>query len=175
MTMTVLTRLKIWAAPLLVVMGLMGALASTVPAGADEVSPEALKLARQYVDLTDKAQIFEIVLVQVATNTLKTIDKSNPELEKQASDAITRAIDFYKPRKDDLMNQVARVYATKFTVDELTQIVAFYSSPVGQKLAESNADTSKGVQAVLGVFTNQLRPEFFAHVRADLKAQGIDI
>jgi hypothetical protein len=149
--------------------------ASVVPAAAQEISPEHLALARKYVDLTDKANIYEGALIKTAIDTMKTIVAQNPELVDPTDKAITAALDLYKDKKGDLMDQFARVYALNFTAEELTQIVAFYESPVGQKLSNANATLNEGMQTIMGIFEANLKREFFAKVRAELKAAGFDV
>jgi hypothetical protein len=152
-----------------------GLLALSVPAMAQEVPPEQLALARKYVDLTDRAAIFETTMVEIAIGTMRQIVQQNPEIVDQTDTAISKALEDFKARKSELLDQFARVYAIRFTIEELQQIVAFYESPTGQKLAQANLDVNTDLQRVMQVFTNNIRPEFFAAVRADLRAQGIEI
>lgn len=155
----------------------MGLAALPLPALAQEteLAPEHVALARKYVDLTDKSGIYEVALVETAVETMRTIVAQNPEIVEPVDEAITRTLDVYKERKDELMNQFARVYALSFTMDELQQIVAFYESPVGSKLASANASLNESLQTVMQVFEANLRTEFFASVRAELKAAGYDV
>ncbi len=148
--------------------------ASVVPAAAQEISPEHLALARKYVDLTDKANIYEAALIKTAIDTMSTITNQNPELVEQTNTAIEKTLEEYKGRKGDLMDQFARVYALNFSMEEMTQIVAFYESPVGQKLTNANANLNEGMRTIMGIFEANLKREFFAKVRAELKAAGFD-
>ena len=164
--------------PILLAFLLSLALAAVVaPAGAQEseLAPEHLALARQYVDLTDKSGIYEVALVEAAVRTMRTIVSQNPEIIEPVDDAITKTLDFYKERKGDLMDQFARVYAMNLTSEELEEIVAFYESPVGQKLSTANATINESLQDVMQVFQINLGQEFFAKVRAELKAAGYDV
>lgn len=150
-----------------------GLLAVSLPAQAQEVSPDQLALARKYVDLTDRAQIFEVTLVETAVQTMRQIVQQNPELTDATNTAIGKVLEQYKAKKSDLLDQFARVYAVRFTPDELKTIVAFYETPAGIKLATTAKDTNDDLQKVLIVYTNNVRPEFFAKVRAELKAVGV--
>lgn len=141
---------------------------------AAEISPEALALARKYVDLTDTGGLYETTIVQAGIRTYKTLLPQNPEIAEPLNKAIETVISTYKGRKSELFDQFARVYAASFSTEELQQIVDFYSSPTGQKLAKSNAVTSGTIQRIMQVFTSNLNTEFFAAVRAELKAKGID-
>jgi hypothetical protein len=150
-------------------------IALAMPAIAQEVPPEQLALARKYVDLTDKAAIYETTLVETAIQSMRQIVQQNPEIVDQTNAAITKILEEYKGHKSDLLDQFARVYAIRFSMEELQQIVDFYSSPTGMKLAQGNGEINVDLQRVLQVFTGQMKQEFFAKLRAELRAQGIAV
>ncbi|MDF2798378.1 MAG: hypothetical protein K0R85_1122 [Devosia sp.] len=152
-----------------------GLFAFAAPAMAQEVPPEQLALARKYVELTDRSAIYEVTLVETGVQTMRQIIQQNPELVDATDKAISKILEEYKGRKGELMDQFARVYAVRFTTDDLQQIVAFYESPVGQKLAQANAELNTDLQRVLQVFTNNVQREFFAKVRSELRANGVEI
>lgn len=155
----------------------LGMAAVSLPSMAQEteLAPEHLALARKYVDLTDKSGIYEVALVETAVETMRTMITRNPEIATPVDEAITKSLEEYKGRKGELMDQFARVYALNFTMEELQQIVAFYESPVGSKLAAANATLNESLQTVMQVFEINLKNEFFASVRAELKAGGFDV
>ncbi len=150
-------------------------IAVAAPAAAQEVPPDQLALARKYVELTDSAGVYEIALVDIGMGTLSQLTTQNPELAKEIDLAIGAVLETYQSRKGELLDQFARVYATRFTVEELQEIVTFYESPTGQKLAAANTEVNSDLQAVLQVFTNNTRSEFYAKVRAELRAKGFDV
>lgn len=166
------------AAVLTATLAAMSLAAAGLPAGAQEteLAPEHLDLARKYVTLTDKSGIYEVALVETAVETMRTIVSQNPELTEPVDKAITTTLEGYRGRKNELlMDQFARVYALNFTREELQEIVAFYESPVGSKLAAANATLNDSLKTVMGVFEANLKTEFFAKVRAELKAAGYNI
>jgi hypothetical protein len=167
--------LKIRARALVAVVLSAGMFALSVPAFAQEVPPEQMALARKYVDLTDRSAIYETTLVELAIGTMRQIVQQNPEIAEQTNTAIGKILEEYKGSKGELLDQFARVYAVRFTAEELQQIVTFYESPAGQKLAQANAEVNTDLQRVMQVFVNTIRPEFFAKVRAELRAQGIEV
>ncbi|GLQ55145.1 DUF2059 domain-containing protein [Devosia nitrariae] len=152
-----------------------GMVATAAPVMAQELAPEHLALAREYVDLTDRAQIYEVTLVETGIETLRQVVTQNPEIIDQTDAAITAVLDEYRGRKGELLDQFARVYAVRFTMDELQEIVDFYSTPTGEKLAQTNAEINGDLERVLAVFESNLKREFFAKVRAELREQGIEI
>lgn len=150
-------------------------LAIAAPVMAQEVAPEQLALARKYIDLTDRGAIFEATVVETGIQTMRQIVSQNPEIGEQTNEVIGEVIKQYAGRKGELLDQFARVYATRFTMEELQQIVDFYDSPTGQKLASANSELNADVGRVLRVYTNNLRTEFFAKVRAALREQGVEL
>ena len=145
-----------------------------LPAASQEITPEHLAMARKYIDLTDHSGIYEATIVQAGINTYRQLLPQNPEIAEPLNKAIETVISAYKGRKGELFDQMARVYALTFAPEEMQLIVDFYSSPVGQKLSKANAELNSTIQRVMNVFSVNLNTEFFAKVRAELKAQGID-
>jgi hypothetical protein len=141
---------------------------------AQEVSPEALALARKYIDLTDHGGVYETTVVQAGINTYQQLLPHNPEIAKPLNDAIETVISSYKGKKGELFDQMARLYAITFSEDELKVIVDFYSSTAGQKLSKANAELNPALQRIMNIFSVNLNTEFFAKVRAELKSKGID-
>ncbi len=158
-----------WVAATVLVLSM---LVSSMPSVAQEISPDQLALARKYVDLTDKVDLYGNSIAQMAGATLQQILKLNPTLGGEATAAVTDVVGQYKQRRSDLMDQIARVYAQHFTTDELQAYVTFYSSPAGQKLATSNFEINQQLSKVMQLFQANLSSEFYAKVRADLKAKG---
>jgi hypothetical protein len=152
-----------------------GLIAFSAPASAQEVAPELQALARKYIDLTDRGAVFEVTVVETGIETMRQLVQQNPEIGDQVNEAIGVVVQDYRGRKGDLLDQFARVYAVRFSLEELTEIVAFYESPTGQKLAQANVELNADLQRVMQVYTNNLKREFFAKVRAELRAKGVDV
>jgi hypothetical protein len=163
------------AALVLIALLTLGTYAAPSIAQQSEISPEHLALARKYVELTDRSGVYEVALVQTAVQTMQQIVQQNPNLVQPTDEAITKTLEEFKGKKGDLLDQFARVYALQFSMEELQEIVVFYESPVGVKLATVNASNNDSLQDVMQVFQITLNQEFFAKVRAELKAKGFNV
>src|SRR5690349_1315468 len=161
------------ARPLALVALLLAGAFGAASAFAQEIDPAQLALARKYVDLTNKGQIYEVILVQTAQKTSDLFVTQDPKDADKINDVIGKILETYKGKHDDLFNAIARIYAVSFTPQEMQQIVDFYSTPAGQKLANSAADINGSVQKVMQVYTYNLGTEFVTKVRSELKAQGL--
>lgn len=145
------------------------------PASAQELDMDRIALARQYVDLTDGAQLFETTLIRTGIETMRTLVSQNPEAAESVSEAIGVVIEAYSTRKDELFDQFARIYALRFTIDELREIVAFYETDTGRKLSSTNSTINAELSTVMQIYQSNLNIEFFAQVRAELRAKGIEM
>src|SRR4051812_37502918 len=85
------------------------ALAQDAPAAPavqpQEVSPEALALARKYIDLTDHGGIYEVSIVRAGMNTYQQLLPQNPTIAAELNTAIETVIASYKDKKGDLFDQ----------------------------------------------------------------------
>jgi hypothetical protein len=172
-TNQMMTRLTGFVAAAVLAVSL--ALGAAAPAYSQEISPEALALARKYVDLTNKAQIYEAIMVMTADKTSKLLVQQNPEIEGVINETIGKALEARKGKNDELFNQIARIYAVTYTADELQQMVTFYESPVGQKLATNAMSVNQDVQKVMSIYTSNFGTEFVREVKAALKAAGYNV
>lgn len=168
-----LPRLGKWTAVAAFALSL--AVGAAAPSLAQEISPDQLALARKYVDLTNKAQIFEAILAQTAAQTSKLLSEHNPDITDKIDATIGKVLESYKGKDDELFNQLARIYAVSFTPDELQQIVAFYETPAGQKLAANAFNINRDAGKVMQVYAYNFGTEFVTKVRAELKTQGFNL
>jgi hypothetical protein len=151
------------------------AFGAVAPAMAQEISPEQLALARKYVDLTNKGQIYEAIAVMTAQQTSQMLTTQNPELALTIDETIGKVLETRRGKSDELFNQIARVYAVTYSAEELQQIVAFYETPVGQKLATNAQSINTDVGRIMQVYTSNFGTEFVREVKAALKAAGYDV
>ncbi|MBU1173784.1 MAG: DUF2059 domain-containing protein [Alphaproteobacteria bacterium] len=154
---------------------LLFAAALSPSARAQELSPEHVALARQYVDLTYKISTFEQSLIQAGIDVSDAILRVDPSLEEKSNKAIGDAIGYFATQKDEVLNQFARVYALHFSMEEFKEMNAFYSSPTGQKLSGLQSQISNNVVNLFRLYEDNMRKEMYARVRADLIAQGADL
>jgi hypothetical protein len=168
-----MTRLSAIAAAAVLAFTL--AFGAAAPAVAQEIPPEQLALARKYVDLTNKAQIYEAIAAMTAAQTSKLLSQSNPEIATQIDEQIGKSLEARRGQSDELFNQIARIYAVTYTTEELQQIVAFYETPAGQKLATNAMAVNQDVGKVMQIYTSNFGTDFVREVRAALKAAGYNV
>lgn len=140
-----------------------------------EFSPEHLSVAQEYVEMTDRGNVYETTLVELGVSVMRLLVQQNPDLIDPLPQAVQKVVDEYVANKDQVFSLFARIYANRFTQEEMQEIVDFYNTDTGQKLLASNAGINREMQRVLGVWESNARSEFLSRVRAELRAAGHNV
>lgn len=133
-----LRRVVVWSLAL--------SLASTPALAQDSVArpvtPGAMKAAEELLGLMNA----EALLRAGIAITLEGQIKSNPKMEPFRA-TMQEWVDTYITWAE-LRGKMSRIYAEEFTEAELRELIAFYASPVGRKVAElSPALSRRGAEA----------------------------
>lgn len=126
---------------------------------ADEQSHR--KLAEEYMVLTDTAKMMTGAFDQLKAKQLANLDKvdyagkspeKDKELKKRVADYLDKKLSWSNFREGYI-----DVYGEAFTEEELKALVAFYTSPVGQKVLNTTQDVRmKLLQATQAQLTDMM-------------------
>lgn len=149
------------------------ALAISSPAAhAQQPSAAALSTAKEIVKVTGATSLFDPLIVGVIEQAKLLFLQQDPSLNRDLNEIAAKLRADLAPRFDELVNEVARNYATNFTESELKDILTFYKSPAGAKLV---AEQPKVVDASLKfaqTWANALSDTVIAKMREELKKKG---
>jgi uncharacterized protein len=81
----------------------------------------------------------------------------------------------YATRSAELMNEVAKIYASRFTEQELKDALTFYKSPLGRKLVTEEPNILDQSMRTAQTWAEALSQEIIAKIRAEMKKRGHDI
>nr|WP_156417793.1 DUF2059 domain-containing protein [Aureimonas sp. AU4] len=124
------------------------------PAMAQDVSPAHLAAAREAVDAIDATEQFDQILLNAATQIKAELIVNNPNLQNEISNMVDENALALAPRRGDLENEVARIYAKLFTEQELREIAQFYKSEAGRKLISQGPAASRDMMQAADVWSN---------------------
>lgn len=127
---------------------------AVAPVKAQEATPAHLAAARSAVNAIESTDQFDNILLNAATQIKADLIGNNPDMQSAISDMVDDKAIALAPRRADLENEVARVYAKLFTEQELNDIAAFYSSEAGKKLLKMGPAASREVLAAADIWTN---------------------
>ncbi len=103
-------------------------------AHSQQPSAAAMATAKEIVAVTGATTLFNPLIAGVVEQAKLLFLQQNPGLSKDLNEVATKLRNDLAPRFDELVNDVARNYATYFSEQELKDVLAFYKTPAGNKL-----------------------------------------
>ena len=153
----------------------LAAVLLAVPAAAQTPDKQHLAAARSMMDKSGASKGFDAVVPSFLEESKRLFLQTRPEIATELDQvSLSLAPEFIK-RKEDLLNQIATVYVRRFSRDELRQIEAFYSTPVGQKFVDLLPGVLGEVRGISSEWSTRLSEDIVSRMRAELKKRGIDI
>ena len=135
-------------------------------------SAAAVALGREVVEAKGALNMFNSVIVGVIEYHKGVLLQSNPNLQKDLNDVAARLSTEFAPRRANVQTEIARAYASRFTEQELKEILAFYKTPLGKKLI---VEEPKGVDDAtkrVDEWANKFAEEVLVRIRAEMKKKG---
>jgi hypothetical protein len=102
-------------------------------------SPAALEHARHVIQAMHAEKLYDQMISAIETSVISSITKNAPADKQQYAQTFERAyLEEMRGMMPKLTDEMAIIYATDFTEQQLTDIDTFYASPTGQAvLAET--------------------------------------
>jgi hypothetical protein len=138
-------------------------------------SPNAILLAREIINAKGANKMYEPVIVEVVDRTKSVLLQTNPMLVRELNDVATQLKAEYAPRVAEILNEVAKMYAARFTEAELKDVLAFYKSAVGQKIILQEPQILDQSVAFAESWADKFSQEVAARIRAEMKKKGHEL
>ncbi len=159
---------------LLIIAGIFAGmfLGLTCRAMAETPSPEALTAARNLVTTLKLSDRYKALLPAILLSLKPVLVQDRPEIERDYDAMTTMIADVYTPFYNAMLDNAATIYASKFTVDEMRQIEAFYRQPVGQKFLQAQpAIVQQSAEAAQDI-SRKAAEEIRSRLTEALRAKG---
>jgi len=150
-------------------------LAAVSPAQAQQPTANAIALAKEIIIVKGGNAIYDPVVPQVVEQARGLFLQSNPTLGKDINEVAAKLQAELTPRTAELLNDGARLYASKFTEQELKDVLAFYKSPVGRKVITQEPVILDQSGSNVDVWANKLADEVISKFRAEMRRRGKEI
>ena len=159
----------------LAAIGLAGTAKSQGMAQPPQVSPAQFTLAKQIVEIKGVKAMFAPLVHGVIKKTTDSVLQTNLMWAKDISDISAQMEKDFQPRGQEIVDATARFYASHFSEVELKQILAFYQSPVGQKMLVDEPRALDESMGYAGNWGDNLSIEVMSKLRAEMKKRGHDM
>jgi len=151
---------------------LCGALLTAGPAAAQQPTPAAVSVAKEIMEVKGSFAMFEPLVSGVIETAKNVLLQTSPNLQKDLNETAATLRTQLAPRFNELKDEIARLYAARFTEAELKETLVFFKSPIGKKLL---LEEPRFVEASLGraqEWANRLNDEVLVKIRAEMKKKG---
>jgi uncharacterized protein len=127
-------RMHLWIRIACLSLGLLAA----GPAGAQSQtpSPEAMTAARELIVTMQMADNLKTIMPAIMRSLKPAIVQNRPQVERDYDALVPLLLESMEARLNEMIDQVAALYARTFTAEELREVVAFYRGPTGQKFVQ---------------------------------------
>ena len=142
------------------------------PVVAQQPSKNAVALANEILDVRGSMTIFEAIVPGVVEKSKATLLQMNPNLFKDLNEVSAELRKEFAPRLASLREEIAKLYASRFTEQELKDTLAFYNSPLGKKIVAEEASFVDRSMATAQDWAIKLNDEVLRRFRAEMKKRG---
>ena len=145
------------------------------PAGAQSPPPDALAAARELIVTMRAADYFKTILPAIVQQLKPAIVQNRPQVERDYDAIMPLMLESMNARVNEIIDQVAALYARNFTAAELNEVVAFYRGPTGQKFIQKLPLITQESMVIGQRFGQSIAAELRSRIVDELRKRGHDI
>ena len=138
-------------------------------------SAAAIAAAKELVSLKGGATMFDPLVPGVIESAKNSLVPTNPQLQQQLNEVAAQLRREFDPKRAEILNEVAKVYAQRFTEPELKEIVAFYKTPIGKKMIIEEPIALDQSLKVAQAWATRFSDEVLERFRAEMKKKGYNL
>jgi hypothetical protein len=140
-----------------------------------EPSANALKIAREILDLKSTKLMIDPMVPGVIERVKSMLLQTSPNLRKDLDDVALNLRKVFAQQTADLMDDFAWLYASRFTEAELKEIATFYRTATGKKVISLEPQVFDDAMAGLKGWQENFAEEVISRFRAEMKKRGHDL
>ncbi|MEZ5853269.1 MAG: DUF2059 domain-containing protein [Hyphomicrobiaceae bacterium] len=153
------------------------AAATAFPATAQKAPDDAkrMTIARELLAITGAAKQFDVVMPRMMQQMAKIFIQQKPTHEKEIRDVFGKMLQRFVDRKQELIEQIADIYAKRLSAEDMAATVEFYKSPAGTRFVQALPEITKESFGAGQKWGQQIGSEIEREAREELKRRGIDL
>lgn len=160
----------------------LGLALAAVPAGAQPAaqpaaplkpaSPAAIAAAKELLNLKGVGGIYASAVPNIVQRAKDQLLANNLNYQKDLNEVATAIAQSLAGREKEIGEQMAKIYASDFTEQELKELITFYKTAVGQKLLVQEPKTVQASMTYMQQWAQQFNEVVLAEFRAEMKKRG---
>ncbi len=140
-----------------------------------EIDPARLATAKELMEVAGSAKQFDIAVPLITQQLENAFVNLKPDHAAEIKDVFRLIPERFSQRRQELLDQIAALYAERLTAEELQGIIAFYKSPVGAKFIKLQPELVQQSMALGQAWGRKIGQEIDQQVRKELKDRGISL
>jgi hypothetical protein len=159
----------------------LGLALSGAPAGAQQppplkpATPAAIAAAKEILAMKNASAMYASAVPNIVQQTKQALLQNNLNYQKDLDEVAVVVAQAFAGREKEIGEGMAKVYANEFTEQELTALVTFYKSPLGQKLLGSEPRAIQFSMSYMNQWAQQFAESVNAQFRAEMRKRGKEI
>ena len=149
--------------------------APAAPPPLKQAPPAAIAAAKEILAMKNAAAMYASAVPNIVEQTKNQLLQSNLNYQKDLNEVAVVVAQKLAGREKEIGEGMAKIYANEFTEQELKDLVAFYKSPLGQKLISTEPRAIQFSMSYINqwaqVFAETVNGEF----RAEMRKRGKEI
>jgi hypothetical protein len=170
--MTFRRTVRALSAAAVLAIALSGPVFAQQPAAQPKISPTAMLLAKELVDIKGAAQAYDPLVNGVIEYHKNFFIQNNPNLARDLDQVAQKLSGDLAPRKAEMQQEITSIYASHFTEQELKDALAFYKSPLGKKLIAEEPKAMEETLKAADDWSRKFAGEVDAKFRAEMQKRG---
>jgi hypothetical protein len=138
-------------------------------------SPAAIAAAKEILTMKNASAMYANAVPNLVEQTKNTLLQSNLNYQKDLNEVAVVVAKNLAGREKEIGEGMAQVYANEFTEQELKDLVAFYKSPLGQKLLASEPRAIQFSMSYMNQWAQVFAETVNGQFRAEMKKRGKEI
>jgi hypothetical protein len=138
-------------------------------------SPAAIAAAKELLAMKGANGVYANIIPNVVQRSKDALIQSNLNYQKDLTEVAIIVVKTLAGREQEITENWAKIYANEFTEQDLKDLVAFYKSPLGQKLLATEPRAIQFSMSYMNqwaqVFAQTVNDQF----RAEMKKRGKEI
>ena len=149
--------------------------ASFAQTPSSKVAPEKLDAARNLLAATNTDAQFTTIIPLMFQQMRQSLPPSGSNKNEQIDQIFDEIQKQFLDRRSEIIDQIAVLYASKFTVEEMNSLADFYRSPVGQKFIEAMPQLASEAMVLGNAWGQKIAQEAEEKIRRELEKRGLKL
>jgi len=142
---------------------------------APDVDPATVAAARALMDAAGATRQFDAVVPALAQQMTSIFIQQQPAHEKTIREAFAGVVVRMSERKDELLVEIAKLYAHEFSLADLQELTRFFTSDVGKRFVDKQLIILPRSMAIGQKWGARIGGEVDAEMRKELRKRGVPI